>query len=178
MPQVFSYPQTYSEFWLNNYALTVWFAGIVGYAVAWALFLRYGNFNYGVDLGCFLKTGVIMGATMLSFGLPNAYRVRFEAENAHQGDTITLTDSLLTYRTRTGDEKQLFVSRIERIYQEDITFNPPTIFYIVSQRALPAGDTSTAARRDSIAVRENLPEFPALIKALTEKTGVKLERHQ
>ena len=34
-------------------------------------FFRYGKFTYGVDLGCFWKTSVIVLFTTVSLGVPN-----------------------------------------------------------------------------------------------------------
>lgn len=167
MSEVYSYPITHSEFWLNNYAFISWTLGMLLLAVAWAIFFRFGNFKYGIDLGCIVKTFLILVSTMLAFGLPMQYNIRFDAEHGHEGDKITLTNTKLSYQPRDGKEKDLMIRDIKKIYQEPITYNPPVKYFIVAQ---------TPEMKDSISVKRDLPDFDKFIQRLTELTQIKLRR--
>ncbi|MBC8043640.1 MAG: hypothetical protein IAF08_09385 [Rhizobacter sp.] len=166
--QSYSYPQFYPEFWLSNHTWIVWSLGFLLFAVAWGVFFKYGKFNYGVDLGCFVKSSIIGFFTMVSFGLPNAYNVRFDAEHAHDGDRITLTDSTLTYRYRTGGERSLPLDGITRIAQEQLTFNPPIAYYVIGRK--------DSTRTDSVRIKEDLPQFKELMQTLTSRTGLQVQK--
>ncbi|NTW48319.1 MAG: hypothetical protein HGB19_01025 [Chlorobiales bacterium] len=167
MSEVFSYPITQSEFWLNNYAVITWALGMLLLSVAWAIFFRYGNFKYGIDLGCLGKTFLILFFTTMAFGLPMRYNIRFDAEHGHEGDRITLSESKLIYQQRGGKEKNLPIKDIKKIYQEPITYNPPVKYFIVAE---------TAGAKDSVAVKKDLPDFDKFIQKLTELTQVKIRR--
>jgi hypothetical protein len=167
MSEVYSYPITHSEFWLNNYAFISWTFGMLLLCVAWAIFFRFGNFKYGIDLGCLVKTLMILFFTMLSFGLPMQYNIRFDAEHGQEGDKITLTDAKLSYQARGGKEKTLKITDIKKIYQEPITYNPPVKYFVVAE---------TAELKDSITVKKDLPNFDKFIQKLTELTQIKIRR--
>lgn len=66
MNEVFAYPQTQPSIWLENYATITWILSMVFLAATWALFFRYGNFRYGIDIGCLVKTVLIIAATTIS----------------------------------------------------------------------------------------------------------------
>ncbi|ACF13099.1 conserved hypothetical protein [Chloroherpeton thalassium ATCC 35110] len=167
MSEVYSYPITYPEFWLGSYAFFSWALGMFVLAAAWAVFFRFGQFKYGIDMGCLVKTALILFFTMISLGLPMQYNIKFQAEHAHEGDMITLTDKTLEYVFREGGKKLFKLDDIFQIYQEPITYNPP-IKYIVKAK--------TESGIDSIFVRKNLPDFRSFMKKLTEKTGLKVQR--
>lgn len=167
MSEVYSYPITNSEFWLSNYFVVSWAIGLLFLAVAWAIFFRFGNFKYGIDMGCLFKTLLILISTMLAFGLPMQYNIRFDAEHGQEGDKITLTDSKVVYQTRDGKEKTLPLKDIKKIYQEPITYNPPVKYFIVAQ---------TPEKKDSITVKKNLPDFDKFMQKLTELTQIKIRR--
>lgn len=164
---VYSYPITYPEFWLESYAFFSWTFGMLILAASWAVFFRFGKFKYGIDMGCLVKTALILFFTMISLGLPMQYNIRFHAQHAHEGDTITLTDQTLQYEFREGAEKKFKLQDIFQIYQEPITYNPP-IKYIVKAKS--------ESGIDSIFVRRSLPEFRSFMKKLTKKTGLKVQR--
>ncbi len=167
MQEVYSYPITYPEFWLNSYPYITWVFSMLFFSAAWAVFFKYGEFKYGIDLGCVVKTFAILIATMLAFGLPQLYNIKFEAENGHQGDKITLTQQTLTYETRYGEVNELSIKDIKEIYQEPVTFNPPVKYFVVS---------ASEAGRDSITVKKNLPGFSTLMEKLQALSDVKLRR--
>ncbi|NTV46705.1 MAG: hypothetical protein HGB11_09380 [Chlorobiales bacterium] len=167
MSEVYSYPITHSEFWLNNYAFISWTLGMILLSIAWAIFFRFGNFKYGIDLGCLVKTLLILVSTMFAFGLPMQYNIRFDAEFGQEGDKITLTDSKLVYQSRGGQEKALALKDVKKIYQEPITYNPPVKYFIVAE---------TPEKRDSITVKRSLPDFDKFMQKVTELTQIKIRR--
>jgi len=137
------------------------------FSIAWAVFFKYGQFKYGIDFGCVFKSLAILIATMLAFGLPQQYNIKFDAQNGHQGDKITLTSNLLKYETRNGEMTEFPLKDVKEIYQEPVTYNPPTKYIIVA---------INENERDSIFVRKNLPEFSSFMSRLESLTGVKLKR--
>ncbi len=165
--EVYTYPITYPEFWLNSFAYTTWVFSMLFFSVAWAVFFKYGQFKYGIDLGCVVKSLAILIATMLAFGLPQLYNIKFEAENGHQGDKITITENALKYETRLGKVTTLPMNQIKEIYQEPTTFNPPVKYFVVA---------ITENSRDSITIRRNLPEFSRVMDRVQSLSGVKLRR--
>lgn len=166
MNEVFSYPVTQSAFLLENYYILTWTGGMLALGAAWAIFFRYGNFKYGIDLGCLFKTIVIMVATMLAIGIPNYLNVRYYAKHGHEGDTITLTDKQVIYQPRNGKAKSFALSEVKKVYKEPMTFNPPPTHYVVA--------VIDSIKVDSFAVREDLPRFDEFIKKLKSATSVNL----
>ncbi len=163
MNEVFSYPVTQSDFLLDNYYILTWTAGMLILGIAWAIFFRYGNFRYGIDLGCFFKTLIIMVATMLAIGVPNYLNVRYYAEHGHEGDKITLTSERITYQYRNGKTKSFALSEVKKFYKEPITFNPPPTYFVVA--------VIDSMKVDSFAVREDLPRFEVFKTALNKAIG-------
>lgn len=163
MNEAFSYPITQSEFLLDNYYILTWAGGMTALGAAWAIFFRYGNFKYGVDLGCLFKTLVIMAITMLAIGVPNYLNVRYYAKHGHEGDKIILTSERVTYERRDGSRKSFALSEIQKIYKEPITFNPPPTYFVVA--------VIDSIKVDSFAVREDLPRFQEFLSALTSATN-------
>jgi hypothetical protein len=168
MNEVFAYPQTQPTLWLENYATITWLLSMLILATAWALFFRYGNFKYGIDIGCLVKTVLIIGATTLAFGFPMMYNTKFYAEHAHEGDKVILRDDEIVYETRSGKRKALKYSEIQRIYREPLTYNPPKSYHIIG--------LIDSIRVDSISVKENLPNFEKFLQQLSEKTNRRIER--
>lgn len=168
MNEVFAYPQTQPSFWLENYATITWMLSMVFLAATWALFFRYGNFKYGIDIGCLVKTVLIIAATTVSFGFPMMYNTKFYAEHGHEGDKIVLSDEEVIYETRNGKRKSLKYSEIQRIYREPLTYNPPKSYHIIG--------LIDSIRVDSISIRENLPDFEKVLQRIAEKTNRKIER--
>ncbi len=125
---------------------------------AWAIFFRYGNFKYGIDLGCLFKTLIIMAATMLAIGIPNYLNVKYYAQHGHEGDKITLTNERVTYQYRNGQAKSFSLSEVKKFYKEPMTFNPPPTYFVVA--------IIDSIKVDSFAIREDLPRFESLKTAL------------
>ncbi len=151
MNEVFSYPVTQSNFLLENYYILTWTVGMLLLGAAWAIFFRYGNFKYGIDLGCVFKTLIIMVATMLAIGIPNYLNVKYYAQHGHEGDKITLTNERVTYQYRNGQAKSFLLSEVKKFYKEPMTFNPPSTYFVVA--------IVDSIKVDSFAVREDLPRF-------------------
>lgn len=169
MMESFTYPITQPEFLLENFYILTWTGGLLALGAVWAIFFRYGNFKYGIDLGCFFKTAAIMAATMLALGLPNYYNVKFYARHGHEGDKIILSQERIAYQSRNGTTKSFKLSDVQSIYKEPITFNPPPIIYIVA--------VIDSIKVDSIAVREDLPQFNTLFSRLDEQTNGKVKKN-
>ncbi|MGQ9804704.1 MAG: hypothetical protein ACUVRP_01325 [Chlorobiales bacterium] len=165
MNEVFSYPVTQSEFLLENYYILTWTGGMLVLGAAWAIFFRFGNFKYGIDLGCLFKTLIIMTATMLSIGIPNYLNVKYYAQHGHEGDKITLTNDRITYQYRSGESKSFLLSEVKKFYKESMTFNPPPVYFVVA--------IIDSIKVDSFAVREDLPRFESLKTALNNAIGDK-----
>jgi hypothetical protein len=163
MPEVFYYPMSYPAFWLDYYYIATWFAGMLFLALVWGVFYRYGKFSYGVDLGCFWKTALLVLFTTLSLGGPMYYNTKFYGGHGQDGDSIKITDSKLLYIDRTGNEKQLVLSHITSIYQESITYNPPPRIFIVAAKS---------SVRDSLFVTTNLHEYKRFLSDLSKRTGI------
>jgi hypothetical protein len=168
MQDVFTYPVTQSAFWLDNYYVFTWASAMAMLAGAWAVLFRYGNFKYGIDLGCLVKTFVIMLVTMLCLGFPMYYNTKFAAQHGHEGDKIILTDDALRYTPRTGKEKTFKYSEVFTIYREPFTFNPPPAHFVVALK--------DSVRLDSVVIKEDLPQFDALIKKLDVVTNGKVKK--
>jgi hypothetical protein len=164
MPEVFHYTMTYPAFWLDYYYLVTWFLGMLFLALVWAIFFRYGNFSYGVDLGCFWKTGLLVLFTTVSIGPPMFYNTRFAGEHGQDGDSIKISGDKLLYMDRKGNEKRVLLTDITAIYQESITRNPPPKIFIV------AGKSPV---KDSLFVTTNLPGYKGFLEELSRRTGVK-----
>jgi hypothetical protein len=169
MNETFSYPLTQPAFLLENFYILTWTGGMLALGGVWAIFFRYGNFKYGIDLGCFFKTAAIMIATMLALGLPNYFNVKYYAQHGHEGDKIVLAAERVSYQTRNGATKSFKFSDVQSIYKEPMTFNPPAIVYIVA--------IVDSIKADSIAVREDLPEFKTLLSRLDERTNGKVKKN-
>jgi hypothetical protein len=165
MTEVFSYPITQSEFLLENYYILTWTGGMLALGAAWAIFFRYGNFKYGIDLGCLFKTLIIMTATMLAIGIPNYLNVKYYAQHGHEGDKITLTSERVTYQYRNGKSKSFALSEVKKFYKEPTTFNPPATYYVVA--------IIDSIKVDSFAVREDLPRFEVFKTTLNHAIGGK-----
>lgn len=165
MNEVFSYPVTQSNFLLENYYILTWTGGMLVLGAAWAIFFRYGNFKYGIDLGCLFKTLIIMAATTLALGIPNALNVKYYAMHGHEGDKIILTSERVTYQYRNGGAKSFLLSEVKKFYREPMTFNPPPTYFVVA--------IIDSIKVDSFAVREDLPRFELLKTALNNAIGEK-----
>jgi hypothetical protein len=165
MSDVFSYPVTQSNFLLENYYILTWTGGMLLLGGAWAIFFRFGNFKYGIDLGCLFKTLVIMAATMLAVGVPNYLNVKYYAKHGHEGDKIMLTSERVTYQYRNGEAKSFSLSEVRRFYREPMTFNPPTTYFVVA--------IVDSIKVDSFAVREDLPRFEVFKKSINNVIGEK-----
>jgi len=163
MPEVFHYSMTYSALWLDYYYLATWGLSMLFLALVWAVFYRYGKFTYGVDLGCFWKTSLLVLLTTVSLGGPMYYNTKFVGEHGQDGDSVRITDDQLLYIDRTGNEKQFGLADITAIYQEPVTYNPPPKIFIV------AGKSST---KDSLFVTTNLLEYKRFLADLSKRTGV------
>ncbi len=163
MPEVFHYPVAYPAWWMDSYFLLTWCLGMLFLSAGWAIFFRYGKFTYGVDLGCFWKTTLLLVLTTISLGGPNYYNTRFVGEHGQDGDAIKISSDKLLYLDRKGNEKKLNLTDITSIYQESITYNPPPKIFIVAGKA-PV--------RDSIFVKTNLPDYRRFLSELSKKTGI------
>jgi len=168
MPEVFHYTMTYPAFWLDYYYLATWFLSMLFLALVWAIFFRYGKFSYGVDLGCFWKTSLIVVLTTVSLGAPMYYNTRFAGEHGQDGDSVKITGDKLLYMDRKGNEKRVVLTDITAIYQELITYNPPPKIFVVSAKS-PV--------KDSLFVTTNLPGYKRFLAELTRRTGVEAKLH-
>ncbi|MDX2129962.1 MAG: hypothetical protein SFU91_13095 [Chloroherpetonaceae bacterium] len=173
MLEVYSYPLTQSEFLIDNYALLTWSGAAIIIALVWAIFFRYGNFRYGIDLGCLLKTGIIIVVMTFCLGMPNYLNTKFYAAHSFEGDKITLNDNAVLYETRNGSKKTFQYTEIKQIYQEPITYNPPVTYYVVAVIDVP----NKLGRVDSIGIRQTLPNYSTLLNTLSAKTGLKVEKN-
>ncbi len=167
MQQVFQYPMTYPEWWLDNFYFFTWFLGLSILAVTWAIFFRFGKFSYGIDFGCLWKSTLLLVFTTISFAIPQAYNTRFIAEHGQEGDVITLDAQSISYNYRKGEGKKFIFRDIVRIYKEPVTFNPPPKYFVV---------TENAGTRDSVFVTKNLPGFEKMLGELSNRTNVPFER--
>jgi len=165
MPEVFHYPMSYSAFWLEYYFIVTWCLSMLFLASVWALFFRFGKFTYGVDLGCFWKTAVLILCTTLSLGAPNYYNTRFVGEHGQDGESVKIADDKLLSIDRKGNQKQLELADIKAIYQETITYNPPPKIFIVAAKS---------SVRDSLFVTTNLLEYKRFFAELSKRTGIKV----
>lgn len=163
MSEVFHYSMTYPAFWLNYYYLATWFLSMLFLALVWAVFFRYGKFTYGVDLGCFWKTSVLVLFTTISLGGPMYYNTRFAGEHGQDGDSVKISGDKLLYIDRQGNTRQLRLVDITAIYQEIKTYNPPPKIFIVAK---------TSSSRDSLFVTTNLPGYKRFIEELSARAGV------
>jgi hypothetical protein len=166
MTDVFTYPQTVSDFWLENHTWVSWSLGMLMLTVLWGIFFRFGKFNYGIDLGCIVKTGLIIFGTALCFGFPNVYNIKFAAEHSFEGDKLILTDSAFVYKKYNDGEKTFPLKKIIRIKQEDITFNPPVRYFVVAE--------TDSSRRDSVAVAKASTTVMDFLEKLSARTGVEV----
>ena len=164
MPEVFHYPMSYPALWLDHYYLATWFLSMLFLGLVWAAFYRYGKFSYGVDLGCFWKTTLLVMLTTVSLGGPMYYNTRFAGEHGQDGDSIKIAGDRVLYLDRKGNEKKLDLADITVIYQESITYNPPPKIYIVATKL---------SLRDSLFVTTNLPDYKRFLSDLSGKTGIK-----
>lgn len=167
MQQVFQYPLTYPEWWLDNYYFFTWLLGMLLLAVGWGFFFKYGKFSYGIDLGCLWKSTLLLLLTTFALGTPNYYNTRFIAEHGQEGDVITIDAENLSYNYRKGKDKVFRIRDIVRIYQEPVTFNPPPKFFVVAQ---------TGKTRDSIFVTKNLPNYERMLSKLSGLADVPFKR--
>ena len=163
MPEVFHYPMTYPVLWLDYYYLATWTLSMLFLGLVWAVFYRYGKFSYGVDLGCFWKTTLLVLLTTVSLGGPMYYNTRFAGEHGQDGDSIKIAGDKLLYLDRKGNEKKLALTDITAIYQEVITYNPPPKIYIVAAKP---------ALSDSVFVTKNLPDYKRFLSDLSKRTGI------
>jgi len=163
MPEVFHYPMSYPAFWLDYYYIATWSMSMLFLASVWAFFFRYGKFTYGVDLGCFWKTAVLVLFTTISLGVPNYYNTRFVGEHGQDGDSIRMTDDQLLYIDRKGNEKQIYIADVIAIYQESITYNPPPKIFIVAEKS---------SVKDSLFVTTNLVDYKRFLADLSKRTGI------
>jgi hypothetical protein len=161
MNEVFSYPITQSSFILNNYFILTWVAGLLALGLGWGLLFRFGNFSYGIDPGCLFKTTLILFYTMFCFGIPNYINVKFKAKHEHEGDKIMLTDSTLSYQTRSGSTKTFKLSEIYSVYKDPVTFNPPAAYYVTT--------LIDSLKVDSLMIKEDLPNLNQLFTSLNNK---------
>ena len=163
MPEVFHYPMSFPALWLDYYYLATWTLSMLFLGLVWAVFYRYGKFSYGVDLGCFWKTTLLVLFTTVSLGGPMFYNTRFAGEHGQDGDSIKIAGDKLLYLDRKGNEKKLALTDITAIYQEVITYNPPPKIYIVAAKP---------ALRDSVFVTTNLPGYKRFLSDLSKRTGI------
>jgi hypothetical protein len=167
--QDFFYPITQSSFWLDNYWLVTWTLSMVFLGAAWAVLFRFGNFRYGLDLGCFLKTGAVLAATTFSLGAPTVYNTNYQARHGHEGDKIVLDSTTIRYEPRSGNAKTFKLTEIFTVYREPVVFNPPPTYYVVA--------LIDSVRFDSIGIKNDLPQFEALMTALNRTTNGKVKKN-
>jgi len=84
-------------------------------------------------------------------------------EHGQDGDAIKISGDKLLYLDRKGNQKELALAHITRIYQESITYNPPPKIFIVAGKA-PV--------RDSLFVTTNLPDYKDFLSSLAKRTGI------
>ncbi|ANT64475.1 MULTISPECIES: hypothetical protein [Prosthecochloris] len=167
MQQVFEYPMTYPGWWLDSYYIFSWAFGMLMLAAGWAYFFRYGKFSYGIDLGCLWKSTLLLILTTVSLGVPNYYNVRFEAEHGREGDKVMLSEDGMIYIYRNGSQKLFGKDDIRRVYQEEVTFNPPPRIYVVAEQG---------GARDSVFVTERFPRYDELLQSVADIAGLQVER--
>lgn len=167
MPEVFQYPMTYPAWWMDYYYIATWCLGMLFLGTGWALFFRYGKFSYGVDLGCFWKTAVLIVLTTIALGGPNYYNTRFVGEHGQDGDSIKIAGDELLYLDRKGNETKLALDDITAVYQEPITYNPPPKIFIVAGKGKV---------KDSLFVTRNLKGFETFLVSLSTRTDVPVKR--
>jgi len=170
MTDLFQYPMSYPGWWLDNYYYVTWFLAMLFFAVCWAIFFRYGKFNYGVDFGCLWKTTLMILLTTIAIGVPSAYNTRFSAEHGKDGDSYTLAADRIEFTSRKGDKKMFRYKDLVSIYQEPVTYNPPPKVFIVA---------NVAGMRDSITVTDGkygLPDADKMLSELSKRSGVTLKR--
>jgi hypothetical protein len=170
MTDLFQYPMPFPGFWLDYYYYVTWALAMLFFAASWALFFRYGKFNYGVDFGCLWKTTLMIAMTVVAIGVPSAYNTKFEAEHGKDGDAIKLSRDRIEYLSRKGQNKLFLVKDIVSIYQEQVTYNPPPKVFIVARNA---------GLRDSLFITEGehgLPGAGKLLDELSKKTGLPVKR--
>jgi hypothetical protein len=164
MPNVFYYPVSYPAWWLDYYYLATWALSLLFLGGVWAIFFRFGKFSYGIDLGCFWKSALLVVCTTISLGGPMYYNTRFVGEHGQDGDSVRLADGKVVYSDRNGNLRQLAIGDITTIYQESVTYNPPPKIFIVAK---------TAQGKDSLFVTTNLPNYRQFIEELSKQSGVK-----
>jgi hypothetical protein len=170
MYDLFKYPMPYPGWWLDYYWLVTWTLAMLYFATVWAVFFRYGKFNYGVDFGCLWKTTLMVLLTVVAIGVPSKYNTEFDARHGKDGDSVRLADDRIEYRFRNGAGKQFLYKDIISIYQEPVTYNPPPKIYIVARNA---------GLRDSLFITEGEYGLPGSDKFLTElssRTGQMVKR--
>ena len=170
MPELFQYPMSFPGWWLDNYFYATWCLSMLFLGAVWAVFFRFGKFSYGVDFGCFWKTTILVLMTTVALGGPQYYNTKFSAQHGNDGDSVQIAADRLEYRFRNGAHKQFLFKDIVSIYQEQVTFNPPSKVFIVARNA---------GLRDSVFVTvgdHGLPGYEKLLSALSAKTGVTVNR--
>jgi len=108
--------------------------------------------------------------TTIALGGPQFYNTKFSAEHGNDGDSVQIAGDRLEYRTRNGAHKQFLFKDIVSIYQEQVTFNPPSKVFIVARNA---------GLRDSVFVTvgdHGLPGYERLLSELSAKTGLTVKR--
>ncbi|NTW57506.1 MAG: hypothetical protein HGB20_10795 [Chlorobiaceae bacterium] len=163
MSEVYQYPITAPGWWLDYYYYFTWMVSLLVIAVGWGVFFRYGKFSYGIDLGCIWKTSLMLALFVVTFGGPMYYNTRFDAYHSKDGDSIKLSGDKLLYLDRKGNQKQFLLKDITKIYQEEVTYNPPPRIFVVAGKASP---------KDSIAITTVLPEYRRFIDELSKAAGV------
>ncbi|NTU53306.1 MAG: hypothetical protein HGA97_06330 [Chlorobiaceae bacterium] len=170
MSALFQYPMSFPGWWLDFYYYVTWTLAMLFLAGGWAVFYRYGKFSYGVDFGCFWKTALLVIMTTIALGLPQYYNTRFSAEHGNDGDAVTLSADRLEYRFRNGQKKMFLFRDIMSIYQESVTYNPPSKIFIVAKNA---------GLRDSVFVTEGkhgLPDAEKMLSELSSRSGQTVKR--
>jgi hypothetical protein len=170
MSSLFQYPMSFPGWWLDNYYYVTWSLAMLFLAGGWAFFYRFGKFSYGVDFGCFWKTTLLVLMTTIALGGPQYYNTRFSAEHGNDGDAVRLDDDRIEYHSRNGQKKMFLLKDIVSIYQEPVTYNPPTKIFIVA---------TNAGLKDSISVtegRHGLPDVARLLSELSSSTGKTVKR--
>lgn len=170
MTDLFQYPMSLPDWWLDNYYYVTWFLSMLFLGGGWALFYRYGKFSYSVDFGCLWKTTLMILVTTIALGGPQFYNTRFSAEHGPDGDSYRLGPDRIEYTSRDGDKKMFLYKDIVSIYQESVTYNPPPQVFIVA---------NNAGLRDSITVtdgKNGLPGVDKMLSELSKRSGVTVKR--
>jgi hypothetical protein len=170
MSDLFQYPISFPGWWLDYYYYVTWFLAMLFFAASWAVFFRYGKFNYGVDFGCLWKTTLMIAMTVVAIGVPSKYNTEFDAQHGKDGDMIKLSSDRIEYTSRKGKKSMFLYKDIVSIYQEPVTYNPPPKVFIVAHNA---------GLRDSLFVTEGshgLPDSGKLLTELSQKTGLAVKR--